>query len=179
MKFTLKNGAVVDIRLLSHSDKPAELRAFMVSLINEKPEPYIRRNRAPTLAEEKELKKRRLTEQRNKKTVSLVARINGKIAGMGGASLETMRDADKARLGIAIAKRFRGIGLGTILFKELIKLTKKILKPRLIYLGCLAANKPAHAMYRKLGFHEFARFKKWQKHRGKYEDMIFMKLGFR
>ena len=176
MKFKLKNGEIVDIKPLSTSDSAEELRAFLAQLINEKPAPFIRRNYVPSITEQKKWLKETLEGQRRKDSVMLIGRINGKIAGTTSAHREKFRDSDKVRLGIAIAKRFRGIGLGTILFKELIKLTKKRLTLRLIYLGCLAANKAAHAMYRKLGFREFARFKKWQKHRGKYEDMVFMKL---
>ena len=76
---------------------------------------------------------------------------------------------------IAIAKEFRGIGLGEALLSENIRLAKKM-RPKTLYLTVMAPNKRARALYRKLGFREFAIFPKWAKYGNRYVDKIFMKL---
>lgn len=176
MKFKLKGGIVAEVNPLSRKDKAEEMLAFMAALIREKPQVFINTNRTMTIADERKWLKEKLKTQ-GKTHFMLVARVNGKIAGTTDARRGTFHDEDKINLGISIALPYRGIGLGKVLLQEVIRHAKKLFKPRVIYLGCVTANKPAHALYHKLGFREFARFKKWQKHRGKYEDMIFLKLG--
>jgi len=81
-------------------------------------------------------------------------------------------------LGISIRNGYRGIGLGEYLMKEIIKLTKKELKPKpkIIRLSVLPNNKPAIGLYKKCGFKKVAAVPKQMQYKGKLLDEIVMLL---
>ncbi len=173
-KVKLKDGRVATISFLSEKDSVRELQAFINALVAERA--HITYDRKVTLKEEKDWKKKRLANLRKRTGYLLVARVDGRMAGTSGG----FRDAHKARnnvcLGIGLARGYRSVGLGEVLLRTNIAIAKRFLKPKNIYLSVLAPNKPARALYRKLGFKEFAVFPKWILHNGKYVDHVFMKL---
>ena len=105
----------------------------------------------------------------------LVARVDGKIAGTSHAKRERGKERNNISLGIALAKRYRGIGLGEALLAMNIAIARKM-KPKNIFLSTFAANARAVGLYKKLGFRKFAVFPKWILHNGKYIDSVLMKL---
>ena len=97
------------------------------------------------------------------------------------ASLEARREpgnlSDNVSCGVAIAKDFRGFGLGEKMLRMLISLAKEKLQPKNIYLTVIADNKPAIALYNKVGFIKIiGRYPKWFRHKGKYLDSLTLLL---
>ena len=80
-----------------------------------------------------------------------------------------------AALGIVIAKKFRGQGIGFNLLKTVIKEAKaKIPGLKMIALNVYEENEIAQSMYKKLGFREVARIPRAILYRGKYMDRVTM-----
>jgi len=173
-KIVLKDCRIATMAFLSRKDSVHELQDFINSLVEERT--YLHYDRKVTLRQEREWKKKRLGDMRKREGYVLVARVDGRIAGTSGAYRERFKGRNNVSLGIAIAKSFRGIGLGEVLLRLNIRTARELLKPKNIYLSVLAPNKPARSLYEKLGFREFAVFPKWMLHKGKYVDHIFMKL---
>lgn len=171
----LKDGRTATIDFLKRSDNVCELQRYINSFVAE--DAMLCRGRKATLKEEEEFKKSQLSAKRKNIGFLLVAKVDGKIAGSTGADREKVdKGRDNVSLGLAIAKEYRGIGLGKALLGLNIKTAKKLLKPKNIFLSVLGPNKPAKALYMKLGFREFAVFPRWILHDGKYVDQIYMKL---
>ena len=175
-KIKLRDGRIATIGFLSEKDGVRELQRFINGLVKEST--YLLYDRRMTLKEEKEWKRKNLAAFRKRDGYALVARVDGKLAGTSNAHREKFKARDNITLAIAIAKRYRGIGLGEALLRLNIKTAKRFFrpKPRSIYLSVFGPNKAARSLYRKLGFREFAVFPGWFLHRGKYEDQVFMKL---
>ena len=108
----------------------------------------------------------------------IIARVDGKLAGETGCKRGEHKEKGNVCLGIAIAKSYRGHGLGESLLRLNIETAHRFFgeEPKNIYLSVFATNKPATALYRKLGFKEFATLPKWLFHKGEYVDHVFMKL---
>lgn len=170
----LKGGRVATVGFLTDRDGARELQGFINSFIREGS--FLLYDRKTSLAEEMKWKKAKLADYRKGNGQVLIARINGKIAGTSDARREPFKGRDNVCLGIAIASDYRGLGLGEALLRLNIESVRRRQKPRNIYLSVQSPNRPARALYRKLGFREFAVFPKWLKQDGKYVDHIFMKL---
>lgn len=172
--FTLKDGREAEISFLSKKDSTKEQLRFINALVEEEA-PVIYGSRV-SLKEEEKWKKNELEGLNKGERFILVARVDGKLAGNTGAIRDRGKAKENVSLGIALAKEFRGVGLGPKLLALNIKLAKKFFRPRNIYLSVLSCNQPALSMYKKMGFREFARFPKWILQRGNYVDHIYMKL---
>ncbi|NYZ74483.1 GNAT family N-acetyltransferase [Candidatus Micrarchaeota archaeon] len=173
-KVKLKDGRIATISFLSKKDSVRELRGFVNGLVAENT--YITDDKKVTLKEEEKWKAGRISAFRKRNAYQLVARIAGKIAGTTGAGRGKGKERGDVGLSLLIAKGYRGIGLGEALLRTNIQVAESFLKPKTIFLGVLAPNKPARALYKKVGFREFAVFPKWTLHKGKYVDEVFMKL---
>jgi len=173
-KLILDDGRVALVSLVKKTDSTKEYLKFINMLIEEKAN--ILYEKKFSLKEEEQWKKLQIENQKKKSGYTLVARISGKIAGTSGATLGNFKERGNASLGIAIAKEFRGIGLGEALLRLNIRKAWEMFKPKNMVLTVFSTNKIARNLYSKVGFREFARFPKWIKHKGKYCDMIYMKL---
>jgi putative acetyltransferase len=173
-KAKLKDGRIATIGFLSERDSVRELQRFIHALVEENA--YMVYDKKTTLKEEREWKRKNISNLRKRAGYVIVARVGGKLAGTTGAERERMKGRHSVSLGLAIAKPYRGIGLGEALLRTNFETARRLLKPRNIYLSVFALNKPARALYRKVGFREFAVFPKWVLHRGKFVDVVFMKL---
>ncbi len=176
MKFTLKNGEEVEIKELDRSISAKQVLSFFAPIMRERPEPFILSDTIPSLKEEKEWLKKKLKRMAKKEIVTLAVVKDKKVIAICDGIKQERRNRDKVLVGILIAKQFRGVGLGKKLLAEVIKLIRKKLKPKIIYLSVMGANKPAKALYYKVGFREVGVLPKWVKVRGKYQDEIFMVL---
>lgn len=174
MRRKLKDGRLVEIRMLSRKDSVRELNMHINSFIAE--DAYILFDRKVSMKDEAAWKKNQLTMQRKGEGFLLVAMVDGKLAATSGATKERGKARGNVSIGIAVAKGFRGIGLGEALMKENIAQCRKRLKPRNIYLSVFAPNKPACSLYKKLGFRDFAVFPDWILQNGKYVDQKLMIL---
>ncbi len=166
----------ITIRKLSRKDlkNAKKFQDFINFLIGE--EVQIMLNKKLSLAEEKKWLKEQLQRIKNQKTVFLVAKSDNKVVGTTGIDLSIGRQEHVGNFGITIRSGYRGIGLGKYLMKEILKLTKKELKPKpkIIRLSVFPANKPAIRLYKKFGFKEVARIPKQLRYKGKLVDEIVM-----
>jgi len=173
-KLILDDGRVALVSFVGAKDDTREYLRFINRLIEEKAN--IVYERKFTLKEEEQWKKKQIESQRKKTGYTMVARISGKIAGTSGANRGNFKERENISLGIAIAKEFRGIGLGEALLRLNIRKAKEVFRPKNIFLTVFSTNKIAQSLYSKVGFREVARFPKWIKHRRKYCDSIYLKL---
>ncbi len=164
------------IRKLSKSDlrKTREFLYFINSLIRE--EAKISAKKELTIKEEKEKLKKFLESIDKKVMVFLVAEYEGKIVGTTSIDLGKGRKDHIGGFGITIRDGYRGIGLGKHLTSEVIKLAKKELKPspKIIQLEVYVNNKPAIALYKKMGFKIVAKLPKQIQYKGKLIDEFVM-----
>ncbi|MDP3742097.1 MAG: GNAT family N-acetyltransferase, partial [Candidatus Micrarchaeota archaeon] len=151
MKFTLKNGEEVEIKEITKAISAKHILEFYAPIVRERPEPFMLSDKPPTLKEEKQWLKKKFKAISKKQEVTLIALSGKKVVGISDGRKQDRRNRDKVLIGIVIAKKFRGQGLGKKLLAEVIKLIKKKLKPKIIYLTVIGANKPARALYYKLG----------------------------
>ncbi len=172
----LKDGRIAAISFIGKDDSVRELNSFINALVDEGA--LILVDSHVSLKDEAAWKKDWISKQERKNGYLLVARVEGKLAGTSEASRERWKGRNNINLGLALAKAYRGIGLGEALLRTNAGLTEVFFKPKPknIYLSVLETNKPAYNLYRKLGFKEFAVFPGWVLHKGKYMDGIFLKL---
>ncbi len=176
MRFTLRNGEEVEIRELDNNATAKQFRDFIGKIVREKPQPFVTVDKTPSLTEEKKWLKDARERVRKGIEVKLIAWRNGDVIGVCDATKQRGVKRDKALVGISIARQYRGQGLGKKLLIEIVKLAKKKLKPRIIYLTVFEGNKPALTLYEKVGFRKIAVLPKWVKVRGRYWDYVFMRL---
>lgn len=116
-------------------------------------------------------------EKANKhKAVLIVAKEKDKIIATAGIDLKNGRQNHIGEFGIAIRKGYRGIGLGSYLTGEIIKLAKKELKPKpkILLLEVFSINKPAINLYKKFGFRIVVRIPEQIQYKGKLITEIIM-----
>lgn len=120
----------------------------------------------------------RIKGNKKQKRVFLVAEENNKIVGTASIHLSPGRQEHIGNFGITIQKGYRGMGLGSYLMGEIIKLAKKELKPKpkIIRLSVFQTNKRAIRFYQKFGFKRVAEIPKQIKFKGKLVDEIIMLL---
>ncbi|MFN7991168.1 MAG: GNAT family N-acetyltransferase [Candidatus Micrarchaeia archaeon] len=173
-RVTLRDGTVADIRFLSRRESVESLRDFINALVEERAQ--IIYDRKVGMKAEREWIRARLGSRREGTGYLLVAKVGGAIAGTSGADRGRFKERENVSLGLAIARRYRGIGLGEALLRINIEVARRSLKPRNIFLSVLSTNRRAVSLYRKVGFRKFALFPRWVDHFGKRVDHVFMKL---
>ncbi|MFA6531213.1 MAG: GNAT family N-acetyltransferase [Candidatus Micrarchaeia archaeon] len=172
MKIKLKDKRTVEIVPFNSSIPASAFLKFINDIIGE--DVYIMHNQEFDLAAEEEWKKRQLSALRARNFMGLVAMDGKKVV----ANLEARRPfqgklSENIEFGVAVSKDFRGVGLGEIMLRMIIKEAKKQLTPRNMYIRVVADNKPAVNLYKKVGFTKIiGREPKFFKHRGKYLDHI-------
>ena len=162
------------IRKLRKDEKVKDLLEYINDLIRE--DVYISTNKIITYSEEKKWLRNNIKSMKKGDSVTLLAKIDGKIVGIASATKDTGRERENVGIGISIRKGYRGKGYGKKLLTEIIVKAKKKLKPKNIYLYVYAPNKVAISLYKKLGFKIVARLKSWGKYKGKYVDKMNMVL---
>jgi len=178
MKTKIFGDKKIIIRKLSKKDlkNVKQFRDFINSFVDE--DAQITMNEKISLTGEEKWLKEKLENVKNKKAIFLIAEHNGVVAGTTGVDSGIWRQSHVSNLGITIKKGYRGIGLGSYLMKEIIKLSKKELKPKpkIIRLDVFPTNRPAIGLYRKCGFKIVARVPKQIYFQGKLQDEIIMLL---
>ena len=77
-------------------------------------------------------------------------------------------------IGIALYRKYWGMGIGTVLMEEILQAAKAAGYER-AELEVVSANEPAAALYRKLGFETTGRIPEAMKYKdGTYADFLFM-----
>jgi len=176
MKTIIFGSKKIIIRKLSNGDlrNVKKFQDFINSFVKE--DAQILYNKKFSLKEEKNWLKEQLQNIKNHKTVFLMAQDHNKVIGTTGIDLHRGREAHVGEFGITIRNGYRGIGLGKYLMKEIIKLAKKELKPKIIRLSVFPTNKAAIGLYKKLGFKKVAKISKQIQYKGKLVDEIIMLL---
>jgi len=128
--------------------------------------------------EEIEFLRGKTKEVKQKKTIYLIAESNNEIIGTCHLGLLRERMDHIGGFGIAIRQGFRGIGLGKYLMETIIKMAKTDLKPspKIIELDVYECNKPAIALYKKMGFKPVAKVPNRMQYKGKLITEIIMHL---
>ena len=140
---------------------------FINSLVEE--DAKILMNEKATLKDEKDFIGDALKSIKSKNKVFVIARDGNKIVGNTSIERQRWRRNHMGRFAIAIAREYRGIGLGKHLISEVIKSAKKEFGAdlKVIQLEVLANNKPAIALYKKAGFKIVAKVPKQIQYKGK------------
>ena len=174
MDIKIFNGKKIKIRGLSKKDLKItkKFQDFINSLVKEDVQILI--NKEFSFEREKKWLGKNIENVKNHKAVFLVAENNGIIIGTASIDLDIWRKNHIGDFAISIRKNYRGIGVGSYLIEEIIKLAKKELKPRFIKLSVFSTNKPAMRLYKKYGFKEIAKIPKQIKYKGKLIDEIIM-----
>ena len=86
-----------------------------------------------------------------------VAEVDGRIAGTCQLSCNTrLKTKHKAGIGIAILKEFWGIGIGSSMFTEMVKMAQQRQGLQVLELEVIEGNDRAMVLYRKFGFETVA-----------------------
>lgn len=166
------------IRFLEKSDikRAADFKKYINELA-EDDTAYISKKTKVTLKEEREWVKSHLKEIKEKKRIVLIAEDNGKIISVTSVfHLKPSAKSHVAGFGIAILKDCRGMGLGTYLMEEILRIARKKLKPKpkMLRFGAFAVNKIALSLYKKMGCKKLVKVPKQFKLKGKFYDEIIM-----
>jgi len=102
--------------------------------------------------------------------------VNGHLIGDCFAKPGFGRNRGNINLGIAIAKNWRGKGIGRILLEELIVCSEQKWHPKNIYLHVVSSNQRAKRRYESLGFNIIARLPEWFEYNTKYLDEYILIL---
>ncbi len=149
--FVADDGTEVLFREPRADDAPG-LRKFINSVIEEEMS-GIMMNRKITPRAERLWLESALKGIRRKDAVMLTAESNGEILGNCDASRRQMKHSHRAIIGIALAKKARGKGIGEALMRATIDLAvERIRGIEFIDLSTFEYNKRAHQLYRSLGF---------------------------
>ena len=107
-----------------------------------------------------------------------VAEVNGKVVGLCEVRCERKgSESDHiGTLGIAIIKRYRGIGIGRALMEDIINKSKN--KYEMLKLAVFSNNISAERLYIDLGFKRYGLLKNSIKRKGRYfsEDLMCLNL---
>ncbi len=166
----------IRIRKITPNDvwKAEKFQEFIDSLVDE--DAMVSQNKRTSIKEEKAFIEKTLKKVRNKEKIFFLAECENKIVGTTSIELEIGRRSHVCKFGIMIKQGYRGIGLGGYLMAEIIKLVKKELEPqpKMIDLRVYSVNKPAIALYKKMGFKIVAKIPKRVQYKDKLVDEIVM-----
>ena len=126
------------------------------------------RNKKLTLREELDFLKKSAKSVKEGKEVFVIAKDGGKVVANTSIKLQQWKKSHIGKFGIAIRKGYRGVGLGTYAMNEVLKLAKKELPGiKIVQLDVYTINKPAVALYKKMGFKIVATLPKQMQYKGK------------
>jgi L-amino acid N-acyltransferase YncA len=168
--FTAKDGRKVVLRAIRWEDLD-DCIDFINSLVEEGAE--ILRDTNVTREEEADWLGSRLARIEKGQLIGVVAEVDGKMIANSEVEKRGSFMSHLGYLGIAIRKGCRGIGIGTKLIQTLINESKKM-GLEILVLDVFDVNKPAKALYNKMGFKEMGRIPKGIHKNGKYMDLVRM-----
>lgn len=144
-----------------------EYQDFVNSLVEEDAKVLI--NKKMTLREEIEFIKKAVKSVKDKKKVYVIVRDGNNIVANTSIELESYKRNHIGKFGIAIRDGYRGMGLGKYIMTEVMKRAKAELKPtpKIFQLEVLENNKPAKALYKKMGFKIVGKLPKQIQYKGK------------
>ena len=170
---TLKNGKTCLLRRGEEEDA-AMLVDYLKATAGETP--YLTREPEEvrtSLEEEVEFIRRKQDEER---TLNLLAFVDGEHAGNCAFNpvSERSRTRHRCTVGIALYRKFWGMGIGTALLGEILDMAKSAGYEQ-AELEAVSANEPAIALYRKFGFETTGTVPRAFRYGdGTYADFLFM-----
>ncbi|MCL5011793.1 MAG: GNAT family N-acetyltransferase [Candidatus Marsarchaeota archaeon] len=165
-----RNGLSIGIRTPKKSDV-FDLRKMINDLVEE--QAMILKNNKATIKEEAKFLRNTLAEIMKGNRIMLVAEVNGRVVGNCELKIHSMRERHVGSIGIAISKKYRSIGIGKVLMKNVIELAKKT-GIKLIYLEVLDINDCAIHVYKSLGFKRAGKIPGKILYKNRYHDSIMM-----
>lgn len=102
--------------------------------------------------------------------------INGVIAGSCDITFKTgSKTSHRATVGIALQKKYWNIGIGSAMFKELVKAAEQHNGTEIVDLEFIEGNSRAKALYQKFGFQVVSVEPKFFKLKdGIYQNLVYM-----
>ncbi|MBU3958199.1 MAG: GNAT family N-acetyltransferase [Nanoarchaeota archaeon] len=170
-KFEAGNGREIILRYPKMGDVGALLK-FINKLVAE-PNIGIAKTKKATKKEEANWLKSNINAMKKGKLKMIVAEAGGKI--IGETEIRIGQDVQKhvADFGIAIAKEYRSIGIGTEMMRTIFEEAKKI-GMEIITLKVFSFNNHAIKTYENMGFKPFGVLPKGIYKYKKYADEIYM-----
>ena len=144
-----------------------EFMNFINSLVEE--EAKILMNKKINLKGEMEFLEKGIKSIKDKKKIYLIAKDGNKVVANTSVELGIFRRNHIGKFAIGIRDGYRGMGLGKYLMEEILNLSKKELKPspQIFQLEVYENNKPAIALYKKMGFKIVGKIPKQIQDKGK------------
>lgn len=175
LQVILKNGKTVEIReaqsddaekLIETAKSVLRTSAYMCSYENEF---------NPTLEEEEGWIK--MHDQAN--SLLLITTYENEILSIFNATgFQNQKMKHIAVLGISVVEDWRGLGLGNILFEQLIRWAKNNTELEILVLEVFSGNTKAIDLYKKYGFViDGTRKNYFKESTGEYNDDVFMSLN--
>lgn len=128
-----------------------------------------------SLSSERVLESKAFLENASRNVHLFVAETDSKVVGMVGLEIfENPRKSHSGLVGIMVSKEYQGIGVGTMLMKEVIELADRWLMLVRLELGVFEVNEGAIRLYESLGFEKEGVKRFAAKRNGKYEDEWIM-----
>jgi len=126
-------------------------------------------NKKINLKGEMEFLEKGIKSIKDKKKIYLIAKDGNKVVANTSVELGIFRRNHIGKFAIGIRDGYRGMGLGKYLMEEILNLSKKELKPspQIFQLEVYENNKPAIALYKKMGFKIVGKIPKQIQDKGK------------
>jgi ribosomal protein S18 acetylase RimI-like enzyme len=164
---------------LSEERPDVEMCLLFINSFIEDPEGMMLNKNKMSMQDEKAWLEDMLAQARMHKAVVLIAEHKGVLAGMTHAGVRPGRADHVAELGLAVAKEYRGLGLGSYLLKAIAETAREKLQPepRMLRLSVFAGNDKAMALYKKHGFEVVARIpKQFQFGDGLVDEIVMLRV---
>lgn len=169
----IKNGQEVVIRYPTEND--VEVLTNYINTLSKEETYILLQGEQLTLEYEKEYLKSLLEKMAKKKKIVLMVFIEDKLVAESSIEMRDRAENHIGRFGIAVAKDFRGLGIGKLLMQTIMDEAKKELPDlKMIILGCFSNNHNALKMYEEFGFIKYGVLPKGIKHKGQYVDNVRM-----
>lgn len=115
--------------------------------------------------------------EQSKSSALLVGKIEDEIVCFGSVMASSReRISHQSDLAVTVKKKYWGLGIGTFLMQALIEYAKQSEKTEILHLGVKCDNENAINLYKKMGFEEMGRYKRFFKIGEEYYDEILMNL---
>jgi RimJ/RimL family protein N-acetyltransferase len=167
-----------EIRMVSRGFQLKKIGArafadFINPFVKEKA--YLSVQKKVTLPEERAWLKRTASEIDRRDLVRLLLFVDGMLAGTCDVRRGTIpNQRHNVSFGIAVLRKWRGLGFGEMLLLRGISEAKRRFKPHRMWIEHDSENKVAAQLYRKVGFVQVARLKHRTMHFGRYTDDCIM-----
>jgi RimJ/RimL family protein N-acetyltransferase len=169
---TLKNGKEATFRSPRKEDA-AELLAYLRQTAGETDFLLRDPEEITMTVEQEETFIERINQSEN--NYMIICLVDGKHAGNCSLQLNVKRKVrHRGEVAIALVKEFWGMGIGTFMFEEMIRLAREHGKTQL-ELGMVDGNERGLALYSKMGFREYGRLPNaFQQKDGTMRDEVLM-----